>query len=456
MIMDNASQELGALRVSNGDNMSDSEHDIPISDMAYYVVLRLRMPDPLTISQALVGGSLPEPRYRALLSARATVNITSMLFGLPPPEARQVLLERSINRALSSRDSQSLKQLLSDHPRGFLEVLNDIASNTWASGATEELCSAAYTLAEGGLLARFDPVMAQSISKRLAHAFYSLPVWQKFGLTLASGVNALLDICVKFDCLETGQMDAMIRLIAACPMLTAGGGESESNEAADSWRDGLTALTRHLADLHLEHLAEATVDAVAVRLGGQVFAPFQSEAALRYLYEVGCWLSSARERSLQLLGEDSTSWVMRDLPEAKANRPLAWCVFLLLDVAPEPPPELIQQSKIWKGIAQLVAPRDQSESVSPLLQGALAEVAADCHTAAPIIRLANLFPGSDQFVRQSLQALFAERRPEKFIDAETVVGNWNLLGHLGGGTGSAAPAMRLIEDRTEEMTKILA
>ena len=99
------------------------QDEFPLSHLACYVLLQRDGEDVHGALLSEGGSDLP----RQIIGDQWREVIAALHFGVPPQEARQLLLRGPIETALANGDGDALSRHLSTHPTGFWAVLEDFA-----------------------------------------------------------------------------------------------------------------------------------------------------------------------------------------------------------------------------------------------------------------------------------------------------------------------------------------
>lgn len=126
------------------------QHSVPLTHIAYYVMLRRGNRD---VIRELRASSLPRESDIGLLGEGARDSLASMAFGVAPAKARQFLLAPPILEALARGDADGLSAF--KDAVGFDEVLEDAlrqASADWPKAEGGKLLHAVTALVGAGVL----------------------------------------------------------------------------------------------------------------------------------------------------------------------------------------------------------------------------------------------------------------------------------------------------------------
>lgn len=253
------------------------QHEIPLADIAYFVLLRQRDTD---IVQGLLDDSVPSSDVRDLLSAEPEVSLAALVFNAPPTEARQILLSYPITRMLEQGDGKALSGL--ETSPGVWETLEAIDFAQWSEKEPLKLANAARCLCESGMTKRMECAMKTQTIAHLRSAVLKVNRWRPCGEEMGRGLSSICRLCPSPEVAQ--------RLI-----LTLTAREQADSTATDpgEWTTTVVTMLEALDDVRLLSSETASipmpasgVDALAVccRLaecdkGGRYWGAFQIDVA---------------------------------------------------------------------------------------------------------------------------------------------------------------------------------
>jgi energy-coupling factor transporter ATP-binding protein EcfA2 len=167
--------------------------DIPLSDLAYFVILDRETPD---VAGKLLEGAVPRDRDRHLLSPAAAENLSALVFGVDREQGQQLLLGQPIMDALLEGNGAELQRLRTLTP-AFGAVLEHVlgeAITDWVaphSTETANLLTAATSLADSGILDILDEHSQSHIRHVLRTAATRVGIWNPLLSGASSGIVAL-------------------------------------------------------------------------------------------------------------------------------------------------------------------------------------------------------------------------------------------------------------------------
>jgi hypothetical protein len=127
--------------------------DIPLTDLAYYVLLQR---EGISITAELLAGSLPAAGEARLVSDGVRQSLAALVYGAPIDKAQELLLREPILQALEAPAPDQLKALAESSPVfwSVLEVALDRARQEWPRAEGGKLLHAAVALERSGTLGR--------------------------------------------------------------------------------------------------------------------------------------------------------------------------------------------------------------------------------------------------------------------------------------------------------------
>jgi hypothetical protein len=179
-------------------------HSIPLTDIAYYVLLlrALRLTPSRVISrlrgrdegtgEALT--PLPEESERGLVSGNVKASLASLAYGVETRLAMQLLLEAPLLDALATGDGPALARL-SEAADGFTGALADAvqqAASAWAPSEGGKLLCAVMALRAPEVADKCSPVALNVLLERIAHATDLIGKMDPLNETVESGILSLL------------------------------------------------------------------------------------------------------------------------------------------------------------------------------------------------------------------------------------------------------------------------
>jgi len=164
-------------------------HDIPLSHLAYYVLLRRTDQD---VPKGLLQGEVPEPELLASLGKDIRKNLAALAFGAEVERGQQLLLADPIQRALDAGDAAALAEIAQNVPEGFWEVLEFITARGlgWKT-EPPRLARAALALLQSGLFVDGVRPEAGAIRQNIEAATVQVRSWSPFDEATAGGIVSL-------------------------------------------------------------------------------------------------------------------------------------------------------------------------------------------------------------------------------------------------------------------------
>ncbi len=105
--------------------VSQTQGQVPVASISYYVVLRLFNNKPKKeIREKLINGDLPDKNQIPFLPDTIKKDIAGLIFGVSSEKGNIMLLDPEIKRILSSGDDKKIKELAMQHEKDFWSVFN--------------------------------------------------------------------------------------------------------------------------------------------------------------------------------------------------------------------------------------------------------------------------------------------------------------------------------------------
>lgn len=215
------------------------QDELPLSDLAYYVLLRHRGID---VVEALRSRMVPAAEVQDLVSPDIEENLAAIAFNASVPDARQLLLRDKLTQALEQADTATLISLASSP--GIWEVLEAIDFSQWSEHEPFKLATAARCIEESGIVSILDSAMKHHTLSHLRSAALAVREWQPLGTETSRGLTALCRLC--------GNQQLAQHVLATLLPDDARG--EEKTQPAD-WSLTVVALLRTLKELHLDPAA---------------------------------------------------------------------------------------------------------------------------------------------------------------------------------------------------------
>ncbi len=212
------------------------QDQLPLSDLAYYVLLRHRGDD---VEKVLRNAELPTPEVQDLVSPEIRDNLAALAFNTSVSVARQLILGDKLTHILEQADAEALKSLV-DSP-GLWEVLESIDFFQWSEQEPEKLAKAAWCIAESEIIKGLDSAMKQHTLSHLRTAALAVKKWQPLGTETSLGLSAMCRLC--------GDRQLAKRLLAT---LSPGHTEEDKGFSAADWSITVVALLETLKELNFQ------------------------------------------------------------------------------------------------------------------------------------------------------------------------------------------------------------
>ena len=165
-------------------------HDVPLSHLAYYTVLKRTRSD---IGPELVAGQLPGADVEWLFDPSVVrESLAALYFNVDVDRAGQLLLAGPIVEALSSGNTEGLRNLAEVHGDGFYAVFGaSVARRQDRWDLPEALANAGKVLEESGLLKQERSEVSAVLTVLRRHTFGILN-WGPFDTAVGAGLAALI------------------------------------------------------------------------------------------------------------------------------------------------------------------------------------------------------------------------------------------------------------------------
>jgi hypothetical protein len=164
-------------------------HEIPLTDLAYYVLLQA---DNLAIVKGLLAGELPGPGETTLLSDRVRLNLAALVYGSDIEDSHELLLRQPILDALEAGSSDGLNELarVSDTFWLVLELAVEQGCQEWTRREGGLVLHAAAAL-DGSSIAAAEPARASGLMRRLCKAVGTTQAWAPMDARAIDGAIVL-------------------------------------------------------------------------------------------------------------------------------------------------------------------------------------------------------------------------------------------------------------------------
>jgi hypothetical protein len=152
------------------------QHEIPLEDLAYYVLLQ---GEGVPIVSMLLTGELPAPAEAGLVSDRARDSLAALVYGSGAGQSHELLLRQPILDALEAGDTSRLDELarVSDKFWLVLELAIEQGCQEWPRAEGGLVLHAAAALDGVSLEARESPWRVRALFRRLEFAVRATQVW---------------------------------------------------------------------------------------------------------------------------------------------------------------------------------------------------------------------------------------------------------------------------------------
>ncbi len=152
------------------------QHEIPLEDLAYYVLLQS---EGVSIVSMLLAGELPAPAEAGLVSDRARDSLAALVYGSGAGQSHELLLRQPILDALEAGDSSRLDELarVSDKFWLVLELAIEQGCQEWPRAEGGLVLHAAAALDGAGISGLESPWRGQALFRRLGAAVRQIAVW---------------------------------------------------------------------------------------------------------------------------------------------------------------------------------------------------------------------------------------------------------------------------------------
>ncbi|MXY20076.1 MAG: hypothetical protein F4Y49_01930 [Dehalococcoidia bacterium] len=215
----------------------------PLSHLACYVLLQKKGRDVRTLLLSGIDWQLASQtignNWREVLAA--------LHFGVPPQEARQLLLRGPIENALGKGDGCGLSELEGRHPEGFWIVLEDtLRADSWANVEPIQFAHIAIALSDSRLIAQNGSRQeATNLQSSIQTAAAMVRSWAPFDKTTAEGMVAVAHLVRDLD-------EVVPALLSGASSTTV----EESGNAPGVWMTSVFTLIKGLLDLDLSSQME--------------------------------------------------------------------------------------------------------------------------------------------------------------------------------------------------------
>ena len=222
------------------------QDEFPLSHLACYVLLQKKGRDVRTLLLSGIDWQLASQtignNWREVLAA--------LHFGVPPQEARQLLLRGPIENALGKGDGRRLSELEALHTEGFWIVLEDtLRSERLGNPDTTQFANIAIALSDSRLIElngdRQEPINLRSSIQAAAE----VRSWAPFDTTTAEGMVAVARLAE-----DSGEV--VQALLAGLSKVTF----EESGSEPRVWTTSVFTLTKGLLDLGFSNQLENGID----------------------------------------------------------------------------------------------------------------------------------------------------------------------------------------------------
>ena len=164
-------------------------HEIPLPDLAYYVLLQA---DGVAIVKGLLAGELPTKAEAGLLSDRIRLHLAALVYGADVEESHELLLRQPILDALEAADATRLDELarVSNQFWLVLELAVEQGCDEWTQNEGALVLHAAAALAGSSAVAA-DAARAAAQMRRLGAAVRAIAGWGAMDARAVDGAIAL-------------------------------------------------------------------------------------------------------------------------------------------------------------------------------------------------------------------------------------------------------------------------
>lgn len=176
------------------------QNDLPLAHVAYYALLRS---DRLDVAARLLAGTLPYPHLVYLLGPDIVNDLAALHFGTTPATAQQLLIGRTLERALAARDVDGVRRL--GERVGFSDALDGVRVDPWLDAGGVELTTAMSVLDAAGL------VTADQTAQWLKTAV--LPLARAQSRWILAGRESGIGLAALFDRLSDGDESVLVDLL---------------------------------------------------------------------------------------------------------------------------------------------------------------------------------------------------------------------------------------------------
>lgn len=444
----------------------EAEEPMPLSHIAYYVLLRRRGVD---VARRLTEGILPEDGYKHIVGEQADETLASLAFNVRRKVARQIIHRDPIMMALRLGDEEGGKRLLALEAANdaFWDTLREVVDPTSDDKNAEEKRSgewvntATLTLLAGGLIDRTPPhPRAAGVVRTLCATAAEVSEWPALGTSGAAAAAALFrwrrELGVRPVSGRNRRPFEENVLAAAARGLKADGQPGQSVAAAASWFEGLK-LASAAGAKGQDDAGRSSLTAAAVRPLAEQFVPIRvrssdgkpghralSPARLALLAEATLLLKGAAPQPTHeqlvktaaaghFLHHFSTllGGISNEEEKAEVTPAITRLMLLQLDADPN-----FAEGLKWEGMA-----KEGAEALEKLIDSGDDQLAADlvalldAHGRVPFLfelwdRAASQNLYRDLFRHCLDEVLKNKERTRKLFDPKSLVERWPLVHHL--------------------------
>jgi hypothetical protein len=168
------------------------DDDLPIEDIAYYVILRRA--GKLETLEAIISGELPKSDEVNLVSRKAALHLAALWYGVEVETAAHLMLGEPVAEALSNGDGDRLHQLAGRHE--YLWTILDLeltkACHEWPESEGDRLLRAALALDDLSFLGDSTTDKERDVFERLSSGVLQAKVLRLMDAEARQGLWAIL------------------------------------------------------------------------------------------------------------------------------------------------------------------------------------------------------------------------------------------------------------------------